>query len=95
MMAQLNAYAHHQGVITLMVQLFYAWRIHVLTRNWFLVVVVVSLSIISAGRLIRHRPLVTPPDRLPVFAMVSTWDTIVKVPQYIKIQEAKVSGYLS
>ncbi|EKM82089.1 hypothetical protein AGABI1DRAFT_105441 [Agaricus bisporus var. burnettii JB137-S8] len=36
------------GVISLMVQLFFAWRIHMLTRNWFLVSIVSILSLASA-----------------------------------------------
>ncbi|EKM82037.1 hypothetical protein AGABI1DRAFT_105410 [Agaricus bisporus var. burnettii JB137-S8] len=36
------------GIIALMVQLFFAWRIQLLTRNWFLVAVVSMLSLASA-----------------------------------------------
>ncbi|KAJ3573318.1 hypothetical protein NP233_g2514 [Leucocoprinus birnbaumii] len=37
------------GVIAVMVQLFYAWRIHVLIQNWLLVGVVVVLSLASGA----------------------------------------------
>jgi hypothetical protein len=79
--------------ITLMVQLFYAWRIHVLTRNWVLVAVVVSVSLTAAGKLIRISHFTTP-DRLSGFGSVVTWETIVRVPQYARMLEIKVSEEL-
>jgi hypothetical protein len=80
-------------LITLMVQLFYAWRIQVLTRNWLLVIGVTAVSVTSAGMLISPSRFATS-DQLSVFGFVVVWETTVKVPEYIRITEIKVSGYL-
>lgn len=47
-----------QGIISMMVQFFYAWRIHVLTKNWLVVAVVVLTSTVSGRE-----------SRLPVCAL--------------------------
>jgi hypothetical protein len=80
-------------LITLMVQLFYAWRIQVLTRNWLLVIGVTAVSVTSAGMLIIPSHFTTS-DQLSVFGFVVVWETTVKVPEYIRITEIKVSEYL-
>ncbi|KAF9440811.1 hypothetical protein P691DRAFT_801246 [Macrolepiota fuliginosa MF-IS2] len=48
-LARANLYAPADpattGILGSMVQLFFAWRIHVLTRNWFMVATVVGLAV--------------------------------------------------
>jgi hypothetical protein len=43
-----------QGIISMMVQFFYAWRIQVLTKNWWVVAVVALSSTVSGGTLLPH-----------------------------------------
>lgn len=38
-----------KGIIALLVQLFYAWRILVLTRNWIIVSIIILLSLAETG----------------------------------------------
>lgn len=38
-----------QGAIEVMVQLFYAWRVYVLTKNWYLVALVVGFTVVGGG----------------------------------------------
>lgn len=81
-------------MITLMVQLFYAWRIHVLTRNWLLVGIVTSVALTSAGMLISPSHHFTAPDQLSVSGFIVVWKTTVEVSQYSRMLEIKVSRYL-
>jgi hypothetical protein len=80
-------------LVTLMVQLFYTWRIHVLTRNWLLVAVVTLVTITSAGTLRSPSHFATP-DQLSGFGFIVVWETTVKVVVYTRMLEIKVSEYL-
>ncbi|KAF5363958.1 hypothetical protein D9756_001040 [Leucocoprinus leucothites] len=68
------------GLVEVMVQLFYAWRIHVLMENWFLTSFVISLtlasgvgSFITASRSSRILP------RVQVFSSIQSLDVAVVI----------------
>ncbi|KAJ3572977.1 hypothetical protein NP233_g2734 [Leucocoprinus birnbaumii] len=62
------------GVVEVMVQLFYAWRIHVVIQNWLLTAVVVALSLASGvgSWVATYGGLQT-----PTFAEFQKWDSVV------------------
>ncbi|KAF9451119.1 hypothetical protein P691DRAFT_773397 [Macrolepiota fuliginosa MF-IS2] len=66
-LAEANWYASADpattGILGSMVQLFFAWRIHVLTRNWFLVATVVGLAVTGlVGSLVSTYKLIIIPE---------------------------------
>lgn len=78
-----------------MVQLFFAWRIHVLTSNFLLVAIVVALALASGGTfksILTLHPYTANP--LVVCAFVTTWEVMV-ITQFVRFQEFRVSRTLS
>ncbi|KAF9442480.1 hypothetical protein P691DRAFT_714374 [Macrolepiota fuliginosa MF-IS2] len=64
------------GIIAMTVQLFFAWRIYVLTRSWIMTFIVIALSITGAvaSFIFTHRAVVT-----PEFGRFQEFNTVVAV----------------
>jgi len=80
-----------QGVIAVIVQLFYTWRIHVLIHSWFLTIPVAFLSLGGGGGFYKYYCIIIVLNlSWKTASLISTYDLSL-IPAYGKFQPWDVS----
>lgn len=79
-----------QGIIASLIQLFFAWRVHVLTRSWWLVSLVLATALSGGGKHLRSICCLS--LLILLAAGIATAFEVINTPDFVDFRDFKVGG---